>query len=842
MNLFTGLLNQAVALSIVDVNPWLLGVFAVIALVVGIVLFAVRPTITYVDTEGDYEIHKEKHPFMKKVTLHGACKNGKKLVGWSKVLGNSTAVNKSTMRLVRSVTLYTIWEDVEIDSAICVEFNYMDADEDVAIKKEVFVLNTRLPDVQDDGVEIEGWSFTPDEAPILTKEDVKAVFVVNLYPIFEESPVTTEEPNVNNNAVVDLLFTDGTSSKNLYKESHYLSLGLPQEYEQYDNFLGWGFAQDGDIILDKSGAESIFTIQLYSKGVYVVDTPAQPVVEAPVVVEEPVIEEVIEEPVIEEVIEEPVVEESCEEKTAEEAINEVAEIVEEPIEKPAIEEVAEEVIEEPVIEEPVIEEVIEEPVVEEVIEEPVVEESCEEKTAEEAINEVAEIVEEPIEKPAIEEVVEEVIEEPVIEEPVIEEVIEEPVIEEVVEEPVVEEVIEEPVIEEVVEEPVVEEVIEEPVVEEVIEEPVVEVVEEAPVEAQAIIVPTYFDNEGNKIDINYSRSISANIIQSDDTVKSYYSELKNHILSYKGVKSRISWKFDSYNRGRDQLFKIKLRGKTICLYCNLNPDDFDKSKYHHEAINAKIFADVPMLVKIKSGLGLRKAKELVDIEMAGLGIEKNPKAKEVDYVAQYPYEENEPLIERGLIKILVSDDKLVKKSTKPIVEEVIEEPVAEVIEEPVVEVVEEPVVEEVIEEPVVEVVEEPVVEEVYEEPVVEEVYEEHVVIVEEVSAENADQIAEEQHIDVHVEEGVEYISAKDNKKAIVNVDTLSNAFEPHEIVDLASMKLKGLIDKKAKTVKVLARGSINKPLIVKAGDFSRTAIEMIILTGGNAVHVIYKVK
>ena len=763
MNLFTGLLNQAVTLSIFDVNPWLLGVFAVIALAIGIVLFAVRPTITYVDTEGDYEIHREKHPIFKKIKLHGACKNGKKLVGWSTVLGKSNAINKSTLRLTRSVTLYTIWEDVDYNSAVSIEFNYMDADDDVAIKKEIFVLNTKLPDEQDDGAEIEGWSFDPEEAPILTKDEVEAVFVVNLYPIFEESPVSEAGVKVNDKAVVDILFTDGTSAKNIYKESHYLSLSLPKKYEEYDNFLGWGFTKEGDIILDKTDAESVFTIQLFSKAALVEEKPA-----------EEVVEEVIEEAPAEEVVEEVV-----EEAPAEE-------IVEEVVEEAPAEEVVEEVIEEAPAEE---------------------------------------VVEEVVEEAPAEEVVEEVIEEAPAEE----------VVEEVVEEAPAEEVVEE-VIEEAPAEEVVEEVVE--------EAPAEQNVVEVPAEVEAVIVPTYFDNEGNKIDIKYSRSITANIIQSEDTVKSYYSELKNHILSYKGVKSRISWKFDSYNRGRDQLFKIKLRGKTICLYCNLNPDDFDKSKYHHEAIDAKIFADVPMLVKIKSGLGLRKAKELVDIEMAGLGIEKNPKAKEVDYVSEYPFEENEPLIERGLIKILVSDADVVKKSTKPVVEEVVEEAPAEVVEE-VIEEAPVEVAEEVVEEAPAEVVEEVVEEapaEVAEEVVEEEVYEEHVVIVEEVSAEDADQIAEEQHIDIHVEEGVEYISAKDTKKAIVNVDTLSEAYGAHEIASLASMKAKGLIDKRAKTVKVLARGSLNKPLIVKAGDFSKTAVEMILLTGGNAVHVTYKIK
>ncbi len=699
---FTCLLNQAVTLSIFDINPWLLVVVAVIALAMGIVLLTARPSITYVDTEGDTVIHTEKHPLFKRVKLHGSAKSGKKLIGWSKVLGKSKPIDKSVICLVRSTTLYTIWEDVEANSAVSIEFNYMDSDEDVAVKKEFFVLNTRLPDEQIDGVEIDGWGFAPDEAPILTKEDVEATFVINLYPIFEESPVSQAGVPTNNKAIVDLLFTDSVANKNIYKESHYLKLSLPEENEQYDNFLGWGFKKDGEIILDKSGADSIFTIQLFSRGVL------------------------------------------------------------------PVEEAAEEVVEEVPVE--VIEEVAEEEVPVEVIEEVV----------EEAAPEVVE------EAPA------EVVEVPVESEP--------------------------------------------------------EVVEVSG-EATTVVVPTYFDKDGNKLDIKLSRSITANIIQSDDTVKGYYNELKNYILSFKGVKSRISWKFDSYNRGRDQLFKMKLRGKTICLYCNLDPNDFDKSKYHHEAIDAKIFADVPMLVKVKSGLGLRKAKELVDIVMAKFEIETNPKAKEVDYISMYPYEENAPLIERGLIKLLIPDDAIIVKSTKP-VEEVTEEealvaeaPAEEVVEaapEVIEEAYEEPapeVIEEAYEEPAPEVIEEPEVEEV-----IEEVYEEHEVIVEEISAEDADQIAEEQHIDVHVEEGVEYISAKDNKKSIVNVDTLSNTFEAHDIVNLASMKEKGLIDKRAKTVKVLARGTLNKPLIVKAGDFSKTAVEMILLTGGNAVHVTYKVK
>ena len=78
-------------------------------------------------------------------------------------------------------------------------------------------------------------------------------------------------------------------------------------------------------------------------------------------------------------------------------------------------------------------------------------------------------------------------------------------------------------------------------------------------ESKKVVAPKYLDDNGNRIDVKLSRSITSDIIQSEETVKSYYSELKNHILSYNGIKSRISWKFDTYNKGSDTLFKIKLR-------------------------------------------------------------------------------------------------------------------------------------------------------------------------------------------------------------------------------------------------------------------------------------------
>ena len=387
--------------------------------------------------------------------------------------------------------------------------------------------------------------------------------------------------------------------------------------------------------------------------------------------------------------------------------------------------------------------------------------------------------------------------------------------------PLADEVKEEAPVEEAPAEEVVEEVKEEAPVEEKTEEaPVEEKVDEAPIEEVApTIVPTYFDNEGNHIDIRYSRSFISNVIQGDEQMKEFYSELKNHILSYDGVKSRLSWKFDSYNRGRDQLFKIKIRGKTICLYLALDPNNYDVSKYHHESIDAKIFEDVPMLFKIKSGLGLRKAKQLVDDTMAKFEIPQAEKPKFVDYVAKYPYTETEELVQQKLVKVLVSEGSIGAKSddnadgadaegdlTITKVEETVAAPVEEVVEAPVAEATEE------------------------------------IHIVESVSADEADSLVADEIVDKTVESDVEYVTKKDTKKDVVNVGELSDAYSAGEVVDLKSLKEKGLIDPKTKTLKVLASGTINKPLIVKAHVFSETALKMIVLTGGKVIKVTSKIK
>ena len=83
----------------------------------------------------------------------------------------------------------------------------------------------------------------------------------------------------------------------------------------------------------------------------------------------------------------------------------------------------------------------------------------------------------------------------------------------------------------------------------------------------------------------------------------------------------------------------------------------------------------------------------------------------------------------------------------------------------------------------------------------------------------------------------EAVTEHTGKKGIINVDTLSNAFDEGDTVTVAKLKEKKLIQPSVGQVKLLARGTLNKVLHIELQDFSLEAVKMVIATGGTVKHV-----
>lgn len=154
--------------------------------------------------------------------------------------------------------------------------------------------------------------------------------------------------------------------------------------------------------------------------------------------------------------------------------------------------------------------------------------------------------------------------------------------------------------------------------------------------------------------VRYDRSFKAKHIQMKDESKEWYSTLKNELLSYQRVKSRLSWRKETFRIGRMPLARFVIRGKTLCLLLAIEPSGLQGTKFTVDDVSAVAStADTPCQYRIKSARRAKYAKELIGIVMKELNMRKIP-----DYVAQdffVPYEGTVSLMEKGLTKRVVSE-------------------------------------------------------------------------------------------------------------------------------------------------------------------------------------------
>ncbi len=156
-----------------------------------------------------------------------------------------------------------------------------------------------------------------------------------------------------------------------------------------------------------------------------------------------------------------------------------------------------------------------------------------------------------------------------------------------------------------------------------------------------------------RIVTRYRRSFMSRLVQSQGNVQNYYSILKNALMTHKGVKSRLSWNYEAFNKGRAHLVKMNAKTKTLYLYLALDPEELKDTKYGIIDVSSKKkYATVPVLMKIKGDRKFKYALELINKlceEKMGL-----PKldVPEVDY--RVDYKTTEELVEAGYIKKLVA--------------------------------------------------------------------------------------------------------------------------------------------------------------------------------------------
>jgi len=109
-----------------------------------------------------------------------------------------------------------------------------------------------------------------------------------------------------------------------------------------------------------------------------------------------------------------------------------------------------------------------------------------------------------------------------------------------------------------------------------------------------------------------TKSFEEKLICSSQILKERYLLIKQYLLRIEKCKVRRSKKYESYRKGRLIIAKLMIKGKTLNVYLNLNPNDFKNSKYiYQDASEYKSLSSTPMRIKITSDRMLKYSNELI---------------------------------------------------------------------------------------------------------------------------------------------------------------------------------------------------------------------------------------
>ena len=159
---------------------------------------------------------------------------------------------------------------------------------------------------------------------------------------------------------------------------------------------------------------------------------------------------------------------------------------------------------------------------------------------------------------------------------------------------------------------------------------------------------------GNRaVYVRYRSTFTSRLVQCGREAQLRYGEIKNLLLSYEGISSRISQKHELFSLGKLSFAKINIKGKTILVYPVIDQSLIDISKYRSSLSEDTPDNKFPICMKVRSERSLMRAMSLCRELAEALGLDMQ-KRDHVDYTM--PYRDSFSLAKAGLMKIILPRD------------------------------------------------------------------------------------------------------------------------------------------------------------------------------------------
>lgn len=287
--------------------------------------------------------------------------------------------------------------------------------------------------------------------------------------------------------------------------------------------------------------------------------------------------------------------------------------------------------------------------------------------------------------------------------------------------------------------------------------------------------------DGERLYAAYDYSFKAKLLLAASEVQGRYSVISDVLLSY-GLKLQEERKNEIYFSDGKIYASLAFGGKMLCVFLAIEPHSLDGTKYVYENVGGiKKYEKLPVMVKVRSARSCKYAIELIKMMFDSAKI-KQIRAEKASF--EYRTENIDKLIECGEIKVITTSSDgepilnvgdLELKKAIPLKKRISVSEVSEISDDDILAFIE---------------------------------------------TENSDTG-----------------EFNGRRKAVVNIDTVSNAYVDGDTVTLKNLIEKKLVPKNTEFVKILASGELDKSLTVKAHEFAVDAVKMITVTGGRAVRL-----
>ncbi|MEG1646404.1 MAG: hypothetical protein RRY78_00360 [Clostridia bacterium] len=161
-----------------------------------------------------------------------------------------------------------------------------------------------------------------------------------------------------------------------------------------------------------------------------------------------------------------------------------------------------------------------------------------------------------------------------------------------------------------------------------------------------IHTPVYYDDNT----VLLQRNFESRLRQSDENLKSLYSEIKNTLMAYSGVNGRMLKMVEVF-RCNGVLAKIRIKGKSLYLYLKVDPASIDAEflKVVDKSMR-RGYEETPCEIKITGKRKLKRSIMLIKNMMTSLGFGKRRKFEPQDYCAMYQFVDNAVIEGKNMIK------------------------------------------------------------------------------------------------------------------------------------------------------------------------------------------------